>query len=82
MPLPGPTAESRLVVGGLLVAVHFRGRLTWCAWQWRRRGGYLVEEHLGYAASQAPEFRFWGAMLALIGLNLFVLACVLGVRAS
>jgi hypothetical protein len=65
----------------LLVADRFSGRLTWCAWQWRRRGGQLVEEHFGHAASQAPEFRFRGAMLALIGLILCVLACVLGVRA-
>jgi hypothetical protein len=47
-----------------------------------RRGGRLVEDHFGCAAFQAPGFRFWGAVLALIGLILFVLACVLGVSAS
>ncbi len=47
-----------------------------------RRGDRLVEERFDYAASQAPEFRFWGAMLALIGLIPFVLACLLGVRGS
>jgi hypothetical protein len=71
-----------LVVDGLVVAANFGGRLTWCVWQWMRRVGWLVECHVGFAAFLAPGFRFWSAVLAPIGLILFVLGCVLEVRAS
>jgi hypothetical protein len=46
-----------------------------------RRGGLLVEDHVGHPSYQAPGSRFRGAVLALIGLTLFVLACVPGVKA-
>ena len=39
-----------------------------------RRGGLLVEDHVGYPAHQTPGSRFRGAVLALIRLTLFVLA--------
>ena len=65
-------------VGCLLVAGDFGGCLT-C----RVRGvSGLVEDNVDDAASQAPEseFRFWGAVLAHIGLVLFVWAFVPGAR--
>jgi hypothetical protein len=71
-----------LAAGGLLVDAIFRAVWPRCVRQRMRRGGRLVEEHFGYAASQAPEFRFWGAVLALIGPMLFVFTCLLGVRTS
>jgi len=71
-----------LAVGGLLAVADFSGCLTWCVRQRRRRGGRLVEVHFGCAAWHAPGFQFWGAVLALIGLILCVLACVPGVRTS
>ena len=73
---PWRTAESLLAVGGLLVDAIFRAVRPWCVRQRIRRGGRLVQAHVGRAALQASESRFWGAMLALIGAIPFVLACV------
>jgi hypothetical protein len=71
-----------LVVDGLLVASNFRRRLTRCVGQRMWRVGWLNGYRVGSTAFQAPGFRFWSAVLALIGLILFVLACGLEVRAS
>jgi hypothetical protein len=62
-------------VGGLLVIVGFRGRLTRWVRYWIGRAGRLVKERVGDAAFQAWGFRFRGAMLALVGLFLFVVEC-------
>jgi uncharacterized membrane protein len=66
---------AALAVGGLLVAVSFRGWVTRCVRYWMRRADWLVEERVGHPAFQASGCRFWGAVLALVGLFLLVLAC-------
>ena len=67
-----------LAGGELLVVATFRGCVTRWVRYWMRRAGWLVEGRVGYAAFQARGFRFRGAMLALVGLFLFLLACAPG----
>ena len=70
-----------LADGGLLVAGIFRSCVTRWVRRWLRRAGWLVEERVG-SAFQAWGLRFRGAMLALVGLFLFVLACAPGAGRS
>jgi hypothetical protein len=67
-----------LAIGRLLAVASFRGCVTRWVRYWIRRAGRLVKERIGYAAFQAWELRFRGAMLALVGLFLFVPACANG----
>src|ERR1700722_17872818 len=78
---PRADLESFLAAGGILVAGSCRAARLWYVWRLMRRGGLLVEGHVGYPSYQATGSRFRGAVLALIGLTLFVLACVPGVKA-
>jgi hypothetical protein len=74
----GAIVGAALAVGGLLVAANSRGCVTRCVRYWISRAGWLVEGRAGYAAFPACGFRFWGAVLALVGLFVLVLACVPG----
>jgi hypothetical protein len=69
---------AALAVGGVLVGVSFKGWVTWCVRYWMMRAGWLVGERVGHPAFQASGFRFWGAVLALVGLFLLVLRCAPG----
>jgi hypothetical protein len=69
---------TAVAVAGLLIVANLRGCVTWCARQWMRRAGRRVEDHVRFAAFLAWGFRIWGAMLALVGLFLPVLACLPG----